>query len=63
MQNFVGKKKKHRKSAKTPISQGELPLSRVSGLQTFPRKKKIQLVFFFSKKWKKKKQNSRKSSE
>ena len=50
---YVGKKK-HRKSEKTPISQGELPLSRVGGFQTFPEKKKNNLYFFFSKKWKKK---------
>ena len=38
-------------------------LRRVSGLQTFPEKKKKNLYFFFSKKWKNKKQNSWKSSE
>ena len=50
---YVGKKK-HRKSEKTPISQGELPLSRVGGFQTFPEKKKKQLVFFFLQKVEKK---------
>ena len=54
MQIFGGKKKKHRKSAKIPISQGELPLSRVSGFQTFPGKKKKNLYFFFPKTGKKK---------
>ena len=48
-------KKKHRKSEKTPISQGELPLSRVGGFQTFPeKKKKTTCIFFFPKSGKKK---------
>ena len=44
----------HEKSAKTPISKVELPLSRVSGFQTFPGEKKNNLYFFFLHKVKKK---------
>ena len=53
-------KKKHRKSAKVPVSQGELSFCRVSGFQTFPGKKKIQLYFFFLQKRAKKNENLRK---
>ena len=55
---FVGKKK-HRKSAKVPVSQGELSFCRVSGFQTFPGKKKYNCIFF-SQKREKKNENLRK---
>ena len=69
-QNFLGKNKKHPHFLKNTFFWpfwtffcGNLLLWRVSGLQTFPRKKKKTKVIFFFPRLEKKKQNSSKSSE
>ena len=43
------KKEINEKSANKPISKRELPLSQVSGFQTFPGRKKTACIFFLHK--------------